>query len=254
MSSTNPYEILNVASDADSATIQKAFKDLSLKLHPDKANVSTIPLDGIETETEREAREQFNHEQYVKIVEARDTLLDAAKRRDYDEQERNKKKESTHEASDPGDPSKADNLDSLIVRSQLNHVEWVSGKLTDRLSEFRQLAPDSPDSEYADTLSLCSLVLAGMTKIIDGLKVFEERFRDTKTAWEIHEEWESATKEAESYTRQVEMLNEKAYKIVHWRDRSCPLKNLYYDLAPLFRQFISRFRKSASSSLRSALY
>ncbi|KAF2962930.1 hypothetical protein GQX73_g10638 [Xylaria multiplex] len=103
MPSTNLYEVLSIPGDADVAAIQKAFKELSLKMHPDKANKSTIPPRG-ETETEREAREGRNHERFVKIVEARDILTDPIKRREYDEQQRNIKEDSTSEATRHSEP------------------------------------------------------------------------------------------------------------------------------------------------------
>ncbi|KAI0441521.1 hypothetical protein F4803DRAFT_576405 [Xylaria telfairii] len=82
-SSMNFYDILGVSSDADIPTIQKAFRTMSLKYHPDRANNTTIP-NGTETENERQNREKRNHDRYVRITQARDTLVDEAKRKAYD--------------------------------------------------------------------------------------------------------------------------------------------------------------------------
>ncbi|KAI0405740.1 DnaJ domain-containing protein [Xylaria palmicola] len=86
MPSQNYYQVLNVAKDADVATIQKAFRVLSLKMHPDKANAATAPTDRTETKEEREAREKRNHEKFVELNEARSTLTNAEKRQEYDEE------------------------------------------------------------------------------------------------------------------------------------------------------------------------
>ncbi|KAI0520866.1 hypothetical protein F5B22DRAFT_644609 [Xylaria bambusicola] len=84
MPSTNFYEVLGVTVDADVATINRAFRELSLKMLPDKANISTVPTGRAETPDEREAREAKNHERFVRIVEARDVLTDPTKRELYD--------------------------------------------------------------------------------------------------------------------------------------------------------------------------
>ncbi|KAI1124918.1 hypothetical protein F5Y10DRAFT_268659 [Nemania abortiva] len=106
MAPVNPYKVLNVPVDADVATIQKAFKELSLKMHPDKANKSTIPPGGVETKEQREARERRNHERFIEIVEARETLLNPEKRREYDNQKRRESKHSSN-ADKHSEPSKS---------------------------------------------------------------------------------------------------------------------------------------------------
>ncbi|KAI1825314.1 hypothetical protein F4861DRAFT_538215 [Xylaria intraflava] len=92
------YNILNVSPDAEVAAIEKAFKLMSLKHHPDKANASTRPS-GPESESQREAREKRNNERYVEIVTAREVLTDPARRREYD-QERAGKGKSAKSADD----------------------------------------------------------------------------------------------------------------------------------------------------------
>ncbi|KAI1190460.1 DnaJ domain-containing protein [Nemania serpens] len=92
------YKVLGVPNDADTATIEKAFKKLSLTHHPDKANARTAPRGRDESAAERKAREKRNNDRFVEIVEARDTLADPKKRREYDrqqERERGKGKSST---------------------------------------------------------------------------------------------------------------------------------------------------------------
>ncbi|KAI0553439.1 hypothetical protein F4679DRAFT_580663 [Xylaria curta] len=80
----NFYDVLGVSHDANAATIDKAFRIISMSRHPDKANAATRPKSGVETPKDREAREKKNHDRYVQIVEARDTLVDDKKRRAYD--------------------------------------------------------------------------------------------------------------------------------------------------------------------------
>ncbi|KAI1165065.1 DnaJ domain-containing protein [Nemania serpens] len=87
------YEVLKVPKDADTAAIEKAFKKLSLTLHPDKANARTVPRGREESGPERTAREKLNHDRFVEIGEARDTLTDPKKRRAYDK-ERSRSKAS----------------------------------------------------------------------------------------------------------------------------------------------------------------
>ncbi|KAK5636801.1 hypothetical protein RRF57_012513 [Xylaria bambusicola] len=95
------YKILQVPSDADVATIEKAFRKLSIKLHPDKANVSTIPSGHVETREEKEAREQRNNEKFAEIAHARDVLTDTKKREEYDRQRRrNARPESSNETKE----------------------------------------------------------------------------------------------------------------------------------------------------------
>ncbi|KAI1201663.1 DnaJ domain-containing protein [Nemania serpens] len=83
------YKVLEVPRDADTAAIERAFKKLSLTHHPDKANARTAPKGREEGAAERKAREARNHDIFVKLAEARDTLTDPKKRRAYDkDQER----------------------------------------------------------------------------------------------------------------------------------------------------------------------
>lgn len=58
------YKILGVSETASDAEIKKAYQHLSMKHHPD--------------------RPKGDHDKYIEIVEAKDTLLDKTKRRQYD--------------------------------------------------------------------------------------------------------------------------------------------------------------------------
>lgn len=110
----NFYDILGVSPDADIAAIQKAFRTMSLKYHPDRANNATTP-DGDETPGERKSREQRNHERYVRITQARDTLVDDEKRKAYDRflsDDRNETKD------DPPQSTRARNKSKRQSRSE----------------------------------------------------------------------------------------------------------------------------------------
>jgi DnaJ-class molecular chaperone len=48
------YQLFEVSCDADVAAIEKAFKTMPVKLHPDKANSRTAPQDREESESEKE--------------------------------------------------------------------------------------------------------------------------------------------------------------------------------------------------------
>ncbi len=62
----NPYKILGIGKNANEKTIKKAFKQLSLKYHPDKN------------------RDPKAIEYYSKIVNAYETLIDPNKKQQYD--------------------------------------------------------------------------------------------------------------------------------------------------------------------------
>ncbi|KAI0875308.1 hypothetical protein GGS24DRAFT_455706 [Hypoxylon argillaceum] len=124
------YEVLNVPSNADVATIQRAFGELSQKFH--KASASTIRSNWAETKAEREARERRNHQQFIRLHKARETLINPTSRQEYDEQRRCVKKESTNNASksiefsEPSKPSRAMKLGKGNTRHSAAHQEMVA--------------------------------------------------------------------------------------------------------------------------------
>lgn len=61
----DPYEVLGVSSDADAATIKKAYRQLCLQYHPDKAG-------------------EDSHETFIKIQESYEFLFDSDLRALYD--------------------------------------------------------------------------------------------------------------------------------------------------------------------------
>ena len=63
------YQILGVSRNADDQQIKKAFKKLSLKYHPDK----------------NKGNEDAARQEFVKIANAYETLLDPEKRKIYDQ-------------------------------------------------------------------------------------------------------------------------------------------------------------------------
>lgn len=113
----NPYEVLGVSQAASEATIESAFRKLSLDLHPDKAN-ALAPHHRHETQDERAAREARNHERFVNLVEARDILLDADRREEYDEKVRREKhgKYSSESESQPIGNSTILHMNELLDR------------------------------------------------------------------------------------------------------------------------------------------
>ncbi|KAI1322781.1 DnaJ domain-containing protein [Xylariaceae sp. FL0255] len=90
----NVYEVLGIAADAEVAEVEKAFRKLSLKYHPDKVNPATIPLHG-ETDTEKAVRERANNERYTIIVKCREILSDEVQRKAYDRELRHVKQNGT---------------------------------------------------------------------------------------------------------------------------------------------------------------
>ncbi|KAI1308110.1 hypothetical protein F5Y03DRAFT_405311 [Xylaria venustula] len=197
------YEVLSVSSDADAVAIQKAFKTLSLKWHPDKANVATVPSSG-ETRKEREAREKQNHDRFTRMVEARDILTDPARRQKYDHDRReikhrksSRRSESSKESSKQSKPStsRKDSKNHSSSRSTARQgttlgqeientrrrLERVGHDLFDWASIFRTRIP-SPESrfkgDYLDVLMLHYRVVAIDLQITEDL-IFDLRDLDT---------------------------------------------------------------------------
>ncbi|RWA04493.1 hypothetical protein EKO27_g10615 [Xylaria grammica] len=181
------YERLNIPKNADDAAIQKAFKELSLAMHPDKANVSTIPPGGNETAEERRAREQHNHERFVKIVEARDTLLDPNKRRGYDAKLRaGKYSTDGYRSGGSGGPSRSSKPSKSTKSKEpepkddpgqssntLKWLEYLVRRLNERLTTFHDLAPRSRSSsaypEYSEIVYFFERVIAMTEKLVTRL-------------------------------------------------------------------------------------
>ncbi|KAF2966623.1 hypothetical protein GQX73_g6981 [Xylaria multiplex] len=144
--SLDPYEVLNVSSDADTPIIERAFRELSLKMHPDKANALTIPSDRVETQQEREAREEQNHERFVKIVEARETLIDPQKRKQYDlERAKNRSSDKASKPSEPEKPNKSEEPNKPEYPSQpggsSNYSEFKNPSSFKDSSGFKEPRP-----------------------------------------------------------------------------------------------------------------
>ncbi|KAI1425338.1 DnaJ domain-containing protein [Xylaria sp. FL1777] len=245
MSSVDFYKVLNVANDADVATIQKAFRGLSLKLHPDKANASTIPPSGVETEAEKKVREQHNHERFVEIVEARDTLIDPTKRRKYDQARRIKKNSinTTGKPSNPNQssrPSEASNSEKKTpsqrttpqeTRSDPDHVsnatirrlERLDSDLDRMLSTFRRLVPRSGPS--SDIISLFSQVIAINMGIRNNVREARGRLRDQGST--ARAAYESAIKSANSHILLTRELASKLDAVLVRREVDLPRGFLY---------------------------
>ncbi|KAI0970064.1 hypothetical protein F4678DRAFT_480741 [Xylaria arbuscula] len=152
MSPKTLYEVLSVSSDADGAAIEKAFKALSLKWHPDKANVTTVPSGG-ETQKDREIREKHNHDRFTRMVEARDILTNPAKRQQYDQERRPKKDRSNRrsESSKHSKPSTS-RKDSRQNNSSSQRTARQGTKLDQEhdhtVHRIRRLRPDFADWLY----------------------------------------------------------------------------------------------------------
>ncbi|KAI1121600.1 DnaJ domain-containing protein [Nemania abortiva] len=216
MSSVDLYKVLNVSSKADVATIQKAFKDLSLKLHPDKANISTTPPGGTETKAEREAREQRNHEQFIKVLEARDILTDPKTRQAYDYQRRAKKHSAkTCEHRKFGKHSEAGKRENerpsrstarqgtRVNRGEksvtIQRLECAILMLRRTFSEFCDLEPRPQSSrsypEYLEVVSFFDILIPRTARLRD-------RVRDISEG----SEWHSAKAVAEAHMESVNEL------------------------------------------------
>ncbi|KAI0529992.1 DnaJ domain-containing protein [Xylaria digitata] len=261
MPSMNLYEVLNVPNDADIATIQKAFKELSLKMHPDKANKSTIPPSS-ETEAEREAREERNHNRFVKIVEARDILTNPAKRREYDDQQRYARKHSTNKATEhnefrvyseyttysepsrPSTPNTAGKPEKKRVpypEQVLKRLEPLDTDLNRTLEVFRSLVPrsrSSSDKEYAEIESEFGHVIRINTLMIDRIKRTGKNAKEHD--WAAREAYKTVTEKASSYIPYAQLLISELDSVLNGYDVSFPSEDLYDRIRAAFSVFPSR--------------
>jgi curved DNA-binding protein CbpA len=75
----NPYEVLGISSDADEATIKKAYRKLAFKYHPDKQQ----PVKANQRNEQTEKENQQTSLVFVKINEAYVMLTDPVKKYDW---------------------------------------------------------------------------------------------------------------------------------------------------------------------------
>ncbi|KAI0489977.1 hypothetical protein F4859DRAFT_174833 [Xylaria cf. heliscus] len=144
------YDVLDVSPDADVAAIEKAFKKMSLLHHPDKANLATRPKNGVESPREKEAREKRNNDRYIKIVQARDTLVDSQKRRAYDAEQSTKEPSAdadkkTKDRSEHGSPKRKSTSRSSKSKSKSDSKSRPKSKSE---SKRRSTATHHDDEEF----------------------------------------------------------------------------------------------------------
>ncbi|KAH8159484.1 hypothetical protein CIB48_g8760 [Xylaria polymorpha] len=263
MSSKDLYGVLNVPRNADVATIQEAFRDLSLKL---KANASAIPRDGFETSSEQNARKRRNYERYINIVEARDILTDAAKRRDYDEQQRRKKNQTStpskpknsSKSSNPSEPSKASKPEkknlpqssaqemrakpATVSNLTLERLKRIDFDLNSTLSLLRGLAPRSRFSssyaEYSEVVSLFRRLIAMNARVRGRVTEAAERLRNQDPDLAARVTYESAKAKASSHIlRARRFVSELDLVFTRYEDHLI-LDILYSDLYVTFATFL----------------
>ncbi|KAI0182576.1 hypothetical protein EV127DRAFT_517660 [Xylaria flabelliformis] len=184
MSSVNFYDVLGVSPDADKATIEKAFRAISITTHPDKANAATRPKSGVESPDEQRAREQKNHDRYVQIVEARNTLVDDKKRKAYnskhgigaDNDRHTSRRESGSESkskssskSGAGDsPNDLIAIHQSSLEFQLSSIDYLNQRIRDLLYTLESLSRQS--SRYLETTSLLEDILRKSRTAKDEIK------------------------------------------------------------------------------------
>ncbi|KAI0965116.1 hypothetical protein F4678DRAFT_485606 [Xylaria arbuscula] len=171
------YELLNVASDADVPTIERAFRELSLTLHQDKANVSTIPFGRVETQEEGEAREKQNHERYVKVMEARDTLTNLAKRKQYDLERANNRLSNKGSSTSDSKPSEFGTRSAFTDSSGFNtpcpYQKRNEGSKPQRMNDSptspgRRLDIELGHNSHVNNLDNLVIQLTTMRSAVDG--------------------------------------------------------------------------------------
>ncbi|KAI8944967.1 hypothetical protein F4801DRAFT_598649 [Xylaria longipes] len=249
--SMNFYDLLGVAPNADVPTIERAFKAISLEKHPDKANAATRPQSGVESQDELEAREKRNNERYVRIVEARDTLLDDRKRKAYDKQQgirnpsanddrkpkdypsrsESKSKSDTKSKSRSSAKSGADYSANGLIESyldileaQVSFIKDLDRKIHDMMYILERATSRSSHGgpEYSETTSLLESILRKSREakedIYDAIEDLESLGRrslaDSKKRSEAKDIYYSATDGALDYLHKAEKTVDELQSVV----------------------------------------
>lgn len=181
------YNVLGVSSTADTATIERAFRKLSLKMHPDKANATTKPSDRVETPAEKENRERSNHEKFVQLINARDILTDPKRREEYDleragstipsEFSRSSQSRDHYPSSNYGSRStgSGSTMPSEYSRSGSGQSSYSSRTYGSRTSVPRPSQYEN-NNVAAGRLFVCEWMRAELLYLCDELNVLSARF------------------------------------------------------------------------------
>ncbi|KAI1752625.1 hypothetical protein F4782DRAFT_501050 [Xylaria castorea] len=249
--SMNFYDLLGVSPDADLAAIEKAFRAISLTQHPDRANAATRPKSGGESSRDHEARERSNNERYVKIVEARDTLIDDRKREAYDmrqgirdypsqstsQSETKSKSKSKSESksksrSTPGsaaEPPASDSASDLIdchlssLEVEISCIKDMDHKIHGMLYTLESAARrSSRASDWSETISLLESILSksrrakeDINSVIKDLEALSTRsLSDSKKKSQAEKIYDSATKGVLGYIHKAEKTVEELESVV----------------------------------------
>jgi len=175
------YEILEVSSDADVVMIEKAFGTMSLKHHPDKANPRTVPQDREESESEKKARERGNHERYLQITKARDTLSDPSRRRAYDrERKRERERANANTNTTSRSSSSRNNNNNNNNSSGFGHSH--SGNYTNANEDIPQIPMAQVESRLK---TLGERIDEDMASVLSKWPVAGEKLIGSKTLRDI---------------------------------------------------------------------